>query len=275
MTIELLGPEQIDKQLQPATRAQLGELIVLKTVDSTNDYLLRLASSLRDEKVIACFAEQQTAGKGQRGKRWVSPPNGQIYCSLLWQISQLSHATMGLSLAIGIAVARTLRSYGVGQGLAIKWPNDVYYHGQKLVGILVETAPGAARGCNVVCGIGINLYPNPEQAAVIDQPWTSLYQILQQKIARNRLAGMLLNELLLVMEQFSNQGLASFQEEWSTWDFLYGKQITVTSPQQTLSGIMQGISAKGELLLLDSQQQIHTCLNGTVRLFLPRTIFDT
>ena len=191
--MELLNSGQILGHLHPEARAQLDELVILETVDSTNDYLLRLAHR---QQVIACFAEQQTAGKGQRGKRWLSPPNGQIYFSLLWPFNNPPAAIMGLSLAAGVAAARALRNYGVTEGIAVKWPNDVYYQNQKLAGILVETAPGTQGIYNAVIGIGINLYLSPEQATEIDQPWASLHQILQQNIERNRFAGILLNETL-------------------------------------------------------------------------------
>ncbi len=266
MNIELLEKEAILKQLQPDTAARLDELVILESIDSTNNYLLSLAQS---RQTIACFAEQQTAGKGQRGKQWHSPNGGQIYFSLLWQFHKPLSQIMGLSLTMGIATARTLRQYGVDEDLQVKWPNDVYYQGQKLVGILVEIAPGNQDSCKVVIGIGVNLYLTDEQAAVINQPYTSLYQILRQPIARNRFAGMLLNECLLAVTQFSEQGLEPFQAEWRKFDYLYNKRITVTSPQQTLTGVMCGISAHGELLLRDAQQKQHTCLNGTVRLAAP------
>ncbi len=261
--MELLNSGQILESLHPEVRAQLGELVILGTVDSTNDYLLRLAHR---QQVIACFAEQQTAGKGQRGKRWLSPPNGQIYFSVLWPFNKSPAAIMGLSLAVGVGVAQALRNYGVTQRIAVKWPNDVYYENQKLAGILVETTPGTQGFCNAVIGIGINLYLRPEQATEIDQPWASLHQIIQKDIERNHFAGILLNEIILALGKFSTGGLTTFLAEWRTLDYLYGKQVTVTSAQQTLTGIMNGISENGELLLIDDQQRQHICLNGMVRL---------
>lgn len=265
MNIELLEKAWVLEHLHPAPRARLDELVVLNSVDSTMDYLLRLTQQSPEKQVIACFAEQQTAGKGQRGKSWLSPP-GQIYFSILWPFHKPANQIMGLSLAIGVAVARTLHQYGVGNGVQLKWPNDVYYQSKKLAGILVETAQTTQDTCRAVIGIGINLYLTDEQAAAITQPWSSLQQIMQQPLARNRLAGLLLNEILKALIEFSAQGLNIFQQEWRALDYLYNQRITVTSPQQTLNGIMRGISAHGELLLLDDHQQQHICLNGSVRL---------
>lgn len=260
---ELLEQNQVLKQVEATARVLLDELVILDSVDSTNDYLLRLAPK---QQVIACFAEQQTAAKGQRGKRWFTVPGGQIYFSLVWPFHKSANQITGLSLAMGIAVARALHHYGVGGGLWVKWPNDLYCQNKKLVGILVETAPSAEGVCNIVIGIGINLCLTPEQGAMIDQPWISLQDILQQKIARNRLAGILLNDVLWALIQFSEQGFPAFQEEWRALDYLYGKKVVMTSPQQTLTGLMCGVSTRGELLLRDDQQREHVCLNGSVRL---------
>ena len=264
MNFELLEKNQILNRLQPEAMARLKQLVILSSVDSTNDYLLKLPHG---EQVVACFAEEQTAGKGQRGKRWLSPPGGQIYFSLLWQFTKSPGQILGLSVAVGVAVARALREFGIHEGLQLKWPNDVYYQGQKLVGILVETALGNPGVCNVVVGIGVNLYLTEEAAAAIDQPWTSLHRILQKTIARNEFAGILLNECLKALQEFSENGLSVFQAEWRSLDYLYGKRIQFTSAQQTLTGIMQGISANGELILVDDQQQQHHFLTGTVSNF--------
>jgi len=265
MNTEELNRDLILSALNPQQRRQLDELIILDLIDSTNDYLLKLDPTRR---TIACFAERQTAARGQRGKRWAGASPGQIYFSLLWPFPKPINQMRGLSLTVGIAMARTLRQYGVNQGLAIKWPNDVYYHGQKFVGILIETAARASEISNgvVVIGIGVNLHLSAEQGASIDQPWTSLFHILNQEIDRNHFAGLMLNELLFSLQQFSAQGFARFQAEWQELDYLYGKRIQINSPQPILTGIMQGISPNGELLLLDDQQQLHTVLNGTVRL---------
>jgi BirA family transcriptional regulator, biotin operon repressor / biotin---[acetyl-CoA-carboxylase] ligase len=254
------------KYVPPALQRTLDELVLLDTVDSTNDYLLKLAHT---GKTIACFAEQQTAAKGQRGKRWVSPPGGQIYFSLLSELQRQPSEIIGLSLAMGIAVVRTLRCYGVDADLKVKWPNDIYHNHKKLVGILVETAPGVSGHCAVVIGIGINLDVPPEQAAAISQPWTCLRQILNRPIARDQLSGILLRETLLAVTEFAEQGLTPFQAEWQAVDYLRGQRVTVSSPHQILIGLMQGISTHGELRLLDDQGQNHLCLNGTVRLVEP------
>lgn len=262
-SIEPLRQEQILPLLEAQAKSRLDELVILDTVDSTNDYLLKLAHK---PQVIACFAEQQTAGKGQRGKQWVSLPGSQIALSVLWPSEKSPGEIRGLSLAIGVAAVRALRQYGANSGIQLKWPNDVYLQGKKLAGILVETAPDLAGGCRIVVGIGVNLYFTAEQVSALGQSAASLFEATQRPIACNRFAGLLLNEILLALDEFTKAGLAPFQEDWRRVDYLFNQRITVSSPQQVLTGLMHGITANGELVLVDDQRQSHFCLNGTVRL---------
>lgn len=262
-----LEKQLILAQLCPFSSKKLNDLVILQEVDSTNDYLLKMSDK---SQIIACLAEQQSAGKGQRGKSWRSP-KGQIYFSLMWHFAKTPLEIMGLSLAVAVATARSLLQYGLGKlsaGLALKWPNDVYMNGKKLAGILVETLSLSSDLQNVVIGIGINITATKDQENIIEQAWTNLEQILEEKVDRNLLAGLLLNELLQALEQFNQEGLNPFKKEWQTLDYLRDKPIIVTTSQSTLSGVCGGISSRGELLVTDNHNKQHICLSGTVRLIL-------
>ncbi len=261
--LELLNQNQILQQLCPSAKFLLDDLRLLDKIDSTNNYLLR---QINNEHVIAVLAEQQTQGKGQRGKSWVTPFAKHIACSLLWPFAKPPGEILGLPLAVAVAIARGLQHYGINQDLSLKWPNDVYHQGRKLGGILIETVANPYYGCKVVIGFGVNIYLSPQQASSIDQPWTCAENILNTKIERNRLVGILLNELLIALPQFASQGLDPFLSDWQKLDYLFGKRIHLTTAQQSLSGIMQGVSRFGELLLLDDHHQQHVCLNGSVHL---------
>lgn len=257
--------QRINAQLCSQAQSLLKELIILENVDSTNDYLLKIADRAA---VIACFAERQSAGKGQRGKSWQSP-QGQIYFSLMWPFSKPALAMAGLSLAVGIASVRAVIAYGLDAArskLAVKWPNDIYVDGKKLAGILVETMSLGPEKQNSIIGIGLNICPVPEQNELIDQPWASLESILGQEIDRNRFAGLLLNELILALVQFDKHGLSLFQREWRAFDYLFGKKIRLSTPQCALTGIANGISSRGELILIDDRQNQHVCHSGSVKL---------
>ena len=131
----------------------LGELAgvfsleILPECDSTNSRLLDNPPS-GDGRVHVLAAERQTAGRGRRGRAWQSWPGAGLTFSLLWRFAPAAHVPAGLSLVVGLAVARTLEELGV-EGVALKWPNDVLIQGKKLAGILVELSSGRGRGLAV------------------------------------------------------------------------------------------------------------------------------
>jgi BirA family biotin operon repressor/biotin-[acetyl-CoA-carboxylase] ligase len=244
--IELLDPALISAELN--TEDTVDNILVLDQIESTNDYLLSQIKSGNTAK-IACFAEQQTQGKGRRGRTWISPFGHNIYHSLLCSFSKDTSEIMGLGLAIAVAVLEALREYGIEKGLALKWPNDIYHEGKKLAGILLEMSAQANDACQVVIGVGINTHLNPAEARVIDQPFTSLSAIEKQSVRRNQLAGILLKHLIHAIKLFEKEGLSPFLIRWDPYDFLKNREIHLIMSTKNITGIMRGISERGALLL--------------------------
>ena len=129
-------------QLLEAERILRGlddkRVTVLPVVDSTNQYLLDRIETLQSGD--ACIAEYQLAGRGRRGRQWISPFGANLYLSMFWRLEQGPAAAMGLSLVIGMVMAEVLQRLGA-KDVRVKWPNDVYVNGRKLCGILAETSP--------------------------------------------------------------------------------------------------------------------------------------
>lgn len=244
-TTELLNSDQIKVSIDTKNLSFLDELLILDVVDSTNTYLLNLGKT-QSSKGIICFAEQQTEARGRLGRRWQGLAYSNICCSIRWQFSALTKIS-GLSIAIGVMVANVLKKYGLSQGIQLKWPNDVLYNGRKLAGILIETKQD-----RVVIGIGMNLYL-PEDA---DPHWISVHEITGEVVGRNRVAGLLVNELLEQLTLFESQGLMVFLEDWQHYDALIGKQIILQAGNTKFAGIMKGITEQGELLLFDDNNQL-------------------
>ena len=241
MTKELLSAENIIASIEPCHLPRLSKLDIFDTIESTNTYLLALAKS--GPTGWACFAEQQTQGRGRLGRRWFSPHGTNIYCSLLWRFPREQDIS-GLSIAIGVMIANTLKQYGVTAGIQLKWPNDILFAGRKLSGILLERSGEA-----VIIGIGVNLeLPNNSE-----NTWIALSDITGKPIKRNHFAGLLMNELLAKCPLYQTQGLPAFLSEWRQHDFLIGKNITLHQSEKQISGIMQGINSAGELLLKNEE----------------------
>ncbi|CAG1769414.1 partial BirA family transcriptional regulator, biotin operon repressor / biotin---[acetyl-CoA-carboxylase] ligase, partial [uncultured bacterium] len=190
LPLELLNHDLIMENLITDSRELISKLEIHTQIDSTNRYLME---QLRQQSVSGrvCFAEQQTHGKGRRGRVWVSPFGHNIYLSIAWQFSTGAVALSGLSLAVGVAVIRALKQLGIGD-VGLKWPNDIYAQGKKLGGVLIEVSGETDGTCNTVIGVGLNVYLAQEQGANITQAWTDLTTLLGQRPSiRNALASSL------------------------------------------------------------------------------------
>lgn len=260
--LELLDSETIYAQLQEQ-RSQC-QIEICDSVASTNQYLLNKHDAVSG---TICLAEQQTMGRGRRGRNWFSPFGRNIYLSLLWNFATDTGSLAGLSLAIGVAVLRALQAYGLSQLVGLKWPNDIVVGQKKLGGILLEINGDVAGPCNVVIGIGLNLQMPTLNTLPIDQPWIDIYSLTRQTVQRNRLAGLIIKELLTALPAFQAQGLTPFHTTWQQFDVLQGRQVTVKTTEGEIQGLATGIDYRGNLLVQNANT-LHNFHSGevTVRL---------
>jgi BirA family biotin operon repressor/biotin-[acetyl-CoA-carboxylase] ligase len=263
--LELLNAELIRLKLNKLATNSLSRLDIYDITDSTNGQLSNLAR-LGVESGAACLAETQTAGKGRLGRKWASPFGRNIYLSLLWNYESGPAALSGLSLAIGVSVMRALDQEG-NLGLGLKWPNDIFWKGKKLGGVLVEVMGDALGPCTVVVGIGLNVDLPDSAADEIDQPWSDLKRVMSgNPISRNELVSKLLNELLPVLENFDKVGLADYYEEWSSKDCLAGTKAILKIGKEQLLGTAKGITEEGLLLFEDEMGHRKAYASGEVSL---------
>ncbi|MDN3638423.1 bifunctional biotin--[acetyl-CoA-carboxylase] ligase/biotin operon repressor BirA [Simiduia curdlanivorans] len=250
--LDLLDVDVIKDGLAPKLRQNLQLTSFLQT-DSTSVRAMEAASGAAHGH--AFIAEQQTAGRGRRGRAWVSPFGSNIYLSLVWGFQGGAAALSGLSLAVGVACARMLRASGADQ-VALKWPNDLLVDGKKLGGILLEMTGDPAGECQVVIGIGINVAMPSEQAQGIDQAWVDL-RSLGVTLSRNALVAKLLTELVAVLERFALEGFAGFRAEWLALDAFANQAVTLSSAASSVSGIAQGVDDSGALIVwVDGQMRL-------------------
>jgi len=147
----------------------LSEILILDSVDSTNSYALSNFDGFGHGALIV--ARSQSAGRGRKGRVWVSPPSVNVYASLI--LKGLKFLPAQASWLGSLAALETLRNRGPRLPLRVKWPNDVLCGGLKIAGVLCETKAGAAGG--IVIGIGVNINMSKEELSLIDAPATSLY----------------------------------------------------------------------------------------------------
>lgn len=242
--IELLDIDAISAVLSP-TAMSVAAIEIHGQIDSTNRLAMERAQSGAPRGTVI-LAERQSAGRGRRGRSWVSPFGCNIYCSVVWEFNNGAAALEGLSLAVGVAAARALTDVGVA-GIELKWPNDVIWGGRKLAGILLEMTGDAAGRCQVIVGIGINVAMSDGEAAAVDQPWCDATTAAGRPVSRNRLIGLLLSHLLPVLVTFERDGFSEFQEAWSAFDGMKGRQVAIHFGDRVVLGLSAGVGANGAL----------------------------
>jgi BirA family biotin operon repressor/biotin-[acetyl-CoA-carboxylase] ligase len=253
----------------------------LSECESTSSLLLdRATHGAPAGSVIV--ADRQSAGRGRRGRNWVSSPEASLTFSVLWRFDSCVERLAGLSLAVGVAVARALEACGA-SGIALKWPNDILFVEDgcyaKLGGILVELQmerQGDRHSMLAVIGIGLNLLmPDAsglvrecknDSLPVAGQPVASLAQALSPLPDRHDLLAQILIELAAVLDGFSTGGFAALRDEW------LARNAWQDSPVQLLrdgviekDGICRGADADGALLV-ETGAGLERCLSGDLSL---------
>jgi BirA family biotin operon repressor/biotin-[acetyl-CoA-carboxylase] ligase len=263
--IDLLDAARVQAALEPRAAGLLSRLALFETIDSTNAEAMRRAEQGAGPGLV-CSAEQQTAGRGRRGRTWVSPFARNLYLSLVWEYHQGAAALEGLSLAVGVAVARALASCGL-PPVQLKWPNDVIFQGAKLGGVLLEMTGDAAGTCQVIVGVGLNVAMPGATAADIDQAWTDLETISAgRRPGRNELLAALLNQLLPLLADFEQAGFGPWREEWLALDAFAGQPVVLHTGALDLTGIARGVDARGALQLETAAAGVQSIFGGEISL---------
>ena len=239
------------------------KLEIFRQIGSTNDHIMAQLGQ-GDHRTHIALAEMQSAGKGRRGRSWVSPFGRNIYVTLGRNLCLPHNKLGGLSLMAGMQVVQALQTSGL-ESTGLKWPNDVLLDGGKLAGILVELQPsttpsstalssvagGSVVETGVAIGIGINLMLEEDDAAGIDQPWSQVGSSVS--IDRNQLAGDLMQRLVAALALFEQKGFAPFSTHWVRYNLFQGQSVSVTRGNQVIEGIDRGITDTGDLLLETEQ----------------------
>ncbi|NUU34516.1 bifunctional biotin--[acetyl-CoA-carboxylase] ligase/biotin operon repressor BirA [Pseudomonas sp. C2B4] len=239
--LTLLDPMEV-KQFAPSSG---WPVLVFDSIDSTNAEALR-AIERHQIAPFVVLAERQTAGRGRRGRKWVSPFAENIYYSLVLRVEGGMRQLEGLSLVVGLAVMQTLRELGV-PGVGLKWPNDVLVGQKKIAGILLELVGDPADVCHVVLGVGINV--NMQMTSEVDQQWTSMRLESGEVFDRNHLVAELGVMLQQYLERHQVGGFAALQSEWEQNHLWQGCAVSLIAGVNQIDGQVLGIDRQGALRL--------------------------
>ncbi|HKV65962.1 MAG TPA: biotin--[acetyl-CoA-carboxylase] ligase [Rhodanobacteraceae bacterium] len=243
--LEWLDPAAIRAALPAAVRRRVGGIENHWRLDSTSSECLRRAEALPDRSFV--FADWQNAGRGRRGRQWISPPATNLQFSCLKHFAGGYAALSGLSLAVGIAVAGALEDCG-SKGIGLKWPNDLVHGDAKLGGILIELGGEFMGPCHAVIGIGVNLCVPQAMRSVLDRPCTDLQRVCGGTApSRNALAAALVVRLVEALDVFGDAGFTAFADAWTARDALAGRAIRVDGARGVFEGTAAGVDARGAL----------------------------
>jgi BirA family biotin operon repressor/biotin-[acetyl-CoA-carboxylase] ligase len=245
--VELLSAEAVRAALAPPAAQWLRVLDCRTQIPSTNTALLNRAETASIHGHVLA-AEVQTAGRGRRGRTWLSPFGRNLAVSIGVRLERPAAQVGALSLAVGVAVRQALVDFGVRE-VELKWPNDVLLDGRKVAGILIELARPSPP-VEVVIGIGVNVGCADAVQSQVEQAIADVQEHVAQP-SRNRLLALLLTRVAAASARFDTHGFAAFRAEWQQSHRYQGAEVTVSSPSAAgptaVTGKAIGVSGSGAL----------------------------
>jgi BirA family biotin operon repressor/biotin-[acetyl-CoA-carboxylase] ligase len=220
-------------------------LHVLQTVGSTNDYAARLARRGAPHGTLVA-ADEQTAGRGRRGRRWHTPAGSGLALSLVLRPGEVSQFAPGAWNTVGaLAVAEALR--GLGGEASVKWPNDVLLGGQKVSGVLAEAVWRGEALEYLILGIGVNVLPGSvPPRAELEFPATSVEAEIGRPVDRHELLARIVGELAALAPKTAGDDWRRAVEERLAYR---GQWVHVVEESGDVRGRILGIASDGRLVL--------------------------
>lgn len=257
-TSEYIDTKKIEKYLK--TKYIGNEILCFDEVDSTNTVAKFLAEFGSEEGTVV-ISEVQTKGKGRHGKKWESPTGG-IWLSIILKPEIDPSKAPLITLATGVAVAKTLRKIGI--DARIKWPNDILIKDKKVSGILTEANARFSTVDYVIVGIGIDSNLNidvlPEK---LQEGSTTLKNELETKITETDLITKFLNEFENVYDLFKEEKFDDILYDWRKMSQTIGSYVKIKQPLgKFLKGYAVGINNNGALILEEGNGNLKKIISG-------------
>ena len=257
----------------------VGEVVFFDTIDSTNSEAARRAEA-GAESGLLIVSNDQSAGRGRRGRNWLSPPSCNVYFSLMIRPEIKSHQAPMMTLLMALAVCRGMEKILLGEPVRtsgrqrsanrpaespmIKWPNDIVISGRKCCGMLTEMSFEEDRIRHVVIGVGINVrhqdFPDEikDTAISLDDAWNC-------KVKRSLIVAEVMNEFGPLLEEFEKEGdLGFIRTAYLDRLINSGRKVRVLDPAGEYEGITRGINERGELLVEIESGEVREINSGEV-----------
>ncbi len=218
-------------------------IAIFDSIDSTNEEARRDAAAASDRTVY--WAKRQTAGRGRRGRAWMSEP-GNLFVSLLLKPDCALNEAAQLSFVTALAVSDVLHRAGAGDRAALKWPNDVLVDGAKICGILLEATSTGARIEAIVVGIGLNLVSHPDDTPY---PATDFQHAGLDRVDADLALTWLLDAFEHRYAAWRARGFAAVRADWLVRAWRLGQGIQVRLDNETVTGRFVELDETGALVV--------------------------
>jgi BirA family transcriptional regulator, biotin operon repressor / biotin---[acetyl-CoA-carboxylase] ligase len=232
------------------------------SIASTNSRGLELVSNETLGRPLLILANEQSAGRGRGSNQWWSATGALTFSVLLENVtlSIPQQKTPLVSLFTGLAVADALSAKIPSLDLQLKWPNDVYFEGRKLCGILIETS--SRRAGAIVIGIGVNINNSVQDAPQqLRNSATALIDMTGRAWDRTEVLIAILQSLAVRLESIDQHD--NLADVWRERCYLEGKTVQLEMGSRRITGVCQGIDNQGALLL-QTEEKLERCFGGVV-----------
>ena len=237
------------------------EIVHFDSIDSTNN-MARINAASGCSEGLTVIAEEQTAGKGRLGRKWITPKSTSIAMSIVLRPGIKPSDAAGITLVMGTAVCRAIRNT-TGLDVGIKWPNDIIINGKKVCGILTEMSAEIDIVNYIIVGTGINVNVTqfPEEIRDIA---TSLCLECKKSISRKEVLAAVLYEFEKLYSIFKTNGLQTIIQEFKSYSVTLGRHVKVISINEAFEGIAQDITPDGILLVKVEGGSVKMVIAGDV-----------
>ena len=238
------------------------KFLIFDALDSTNDHAKEMADKGSPEGTVI-IAEEQKAGRGRLGRAWISPKHSNLLMSVLLRPEIDLPAVFALTVIMALSVTDSIYEiFGLKTG--IKWPNDIYFEGKKLGGILTEISVKGDRIEYAVVGLGLNINWKPEDMAGMRYAAVCIKDAMGSRVPRERIVYTILLRLESYYRMISTERQDDLYESWRRRSIVLGKWVEVDTGERSISGRVIWLDNSGNLVLKDSEGREKKILYGDV-----------
>jgi len=236
--------------------------LLFENIESTHLYLHNHFRELVPGTLI--IANSQTHGRGRHDRPWVSPVNKNLYFNLFIPLQGIRETYYSqITQIAAISLAQILKSYHI--QVAVKWPNDLLWQGQKICGIISERIIHNQESF-LSLGIGLNVNTDPSDLENIGRPATSLKIITQKTLNRSNLLQLFISKMEFALLKLKKEGFLPWKQEWLQMENFLGKKAQVVEFGKAISGSIYNINDDGSLLFQKEDGEIITIYAGDLEI---------